>query len=81
MLAPGLTVVSYIVRKKKTIIGAFLVPMGIFLWFVAPYMRSDSLHFSVLIGLVGYSVVFFIGFIMTLVGAGLILLDNNMWGS
>ena len=58
-----------------------MVPMGIFLWFVAPYMRSDSLHFSVLIGLVGYSVVFFIGFIMTLVGAGLILLDNNMWGS
>ncbi len=73
--------ISFIVRKKRTIIGAFMVPFGIFLWFVAPYMRSDSLNFSILIGLIGYSVVFFIGFIMTLIGAGLILLDNNLWGS
>jgi hypothetical protein len=71
---------SFLGRKKKTLIGAALVPTGVLMWFVSPYMRADNLHLSVFIGLVGFTLVFISGFIMTLYGAGLILVDNNLWG-
>jgi len=72
---------SLLIRKKKTLIGAAMVPTGIFLWFASPYLRSDSLHLSLLVGLISFAVVFLVGFIMTLYGAGLILVDNDMWGN
>jgi hypothetical protein len=71
---------SFLTRKMKTLIGAAMVPTGIVMWFASPYMRSDSLHLSVLVGLVGFAAVFLTGFIMTLYGAGLILVDNGLWG-
>ena len=75
-----MTLGSFVIRKKKTLIGAAMVPTGIIMWFASPYLRSDSVHLSVLVGLVGFSVVFLTGFIMTLYGAGLILVDNGLWG-
>ena len=75
-----MTLGSFMTRKKKTLIGAAMVPTGILMWFASPYLRADSLHLSVLVGLVSFSVVFLTGFIMTLYGAGLILVDNDLWG-
>jgi hypothetical protein len=75
-----MTLGSSVIRKKKTLIGAAMVPTGILMWFASPYLRADSLHLSVLVGLVSFSVVFLTGFIMTLYGAGLILVDNDLWG-
>jgi hypothetical protein len=75
-----MTLGSFMIRKKKTLIGAAMVPTGILMWFASPYLRSDSFHLSVLVGLVSFSVVFLTGFIMTLYGAGLILVDNDLWG-
>jgi len=75
-----MTLGSFIIRKKKTLIGTAMVPTGILMWFASPYLRSDSLHLSILVGLVSFAVVFLTGFIMTLYGAGLILVDNGLWG-
>jgi hypothetical protein len=75
-----MTLVSFISRKKKTLVGAAMVPTGILLWFASPYLRSDSIHLSVVVGLTSFAVVFLTGFIMTLYGAGLILVDNGLWG-
>jgi len=71
---------SLLIRKKKTLIGAAMVPTGILMWFASPYLRSDNFHLSIVVGLVGFAVVFLTGFIMTLYGAGLILVDNGLWG-
>lgn len=76
-----MTVVSFLVRKKKTLLGAVMVPTGILMWFISPYMRADELHLSVVVGLSGFAVIFLSGFIMALYGTGLILVDNNLWGS
>jgi hypothetical protein len=79
-VAIHMTLGSFVTRKKKTLIGAAMVPTGILMWFASPYMRADSLHLSVPVGLAGFAVVFLTGFIMTSYGAGLILVDNNLWG-
>jgi len=75
-----MTLGSFMIRKKKTLIGAAMVPTGILMWFASPYVSSDSFHLSVFVGLVGFSVVFLTGFIITLYGAGLVLVDNGLWG-
>jgi len=76
-----MTLMSFLIRKKKTLIGAVMVPAGILLWFASPYVSSNYLHVSIAAGLFGYEAVFLTGFIMTLYGAGLILVDNNLWGN
>jgi hypothetical protein len=75
-----MTLGSFMIRKKKTLIGAAMVPTGILMWFASPYMSSNSLHLSIFVGLFGYGAVFLTGFIITLYGAGLILVDNGLWG-
>jgi hypothetical protein len=75
-----MTLISFVSRKKKTLIGAAMVPTGILMWFVAPYMRSDSFHLTIAAGILGFSLIFLTGFIITLYGAGLILVDNDLWG-
>lgn len=74
------TTESFLARKKKTLVGAAMVPTGILMWFASPYLRSDSFHLSVVVGLTSFAAVFLTGFIMTLYGAGLILVDNGLWG-
>jgi len=71
---------SFIARKKKTLIGSAMVPTGILMWFASPYVSSNYLHVSIAAGLFGYEALFLTGFIMVLYGAGLILVDNNLWG-
>ena len=75
-----MTLLSFLERKKKTLIGAVMVPTGVLMWFASPYLRADSFHLSVAVGLAGFAVVFLTGLIMTFYGAGLILVDNNLWG-
>ena len=75
-----MTLGSFMIRKKNTLIGAVMVPTGIIMWFASPYLRSDSFHLSIVVGLAGFAAVFLTGFIMTCYGAGLILVDNNLWG-
>jgi hypothetical protein len=75
-----MTLASFVSRKKKTFIGVAMVPTGILMWFASPYLRADSLHLSVPVGLAGYALVFLTGFVMTMYGAGLILVDNDLWG-
>lgn len=67
-------------RAKRTIAGAGLAVLGFTTMMTSPYIRSDSLHLSVMVGLMGYTIVFIAGFVALLYGVGFVLLANNLWG-
>lgn len=60
--------------------GVGLGLLGLVLMMGSPYLRSDQLNLSVGLGLVSFAIVFLLGFAALLVGVGLVLVENNLWG-
>jgi hypothetical protein len=67
-------------RVKKTAIGGCLAALGFTTIMVSPYagVTWSGLEFPWTV--VAYTGIFLFGFVSLLYGAGLVLIENNLWG-
>lgn len=67
-------------RARKTAIGVGLAMLGFMTMILSPYAGVGAIAPDFPWSIVAYSAVFISGFVLTLYGAGLVLVVNNMWG-
>ena len=65
---------------KKTLVGAGLAALGFTTIMISPYAGAGWFGVSFPWSIVVYTVVFLLGFVSMLYGAGLVLMENDLWG-
>jgi len=66
---------------KKMLSGAELLAFGFVIWVGCAYIRPDLVGISLTLAINSLIFVFLSGFVLILVGTGLILVRSNLWGS
>lgn len=65
---------------KKILAGAGLIFLGLATWVGCAYIRPGLLGISLALAINSLILVFLAGFVLVLVGTGLILVKLDLWG-